>query len=318
MNKAVLHIYRGLMGSGKSTDALKLQQDLFLLGAQAVIVERDRIRFELFNSYWTGQHEDEKKVSAIQKERIHLFLKAGVDVISSDTNLRDRDVKEMMGIAHKLGSSVSFKDMRDVPLETCIARDAARTRTVGEAVLREKYERFIKGKKLVDLVYTPSAKKNVDDIDFDAVEKYVKPEGGRRTILLDIDGTVANHEGVRHPHDTTKYREDTVHEDVLEIIWALYRDGYDIVVFSGRHEDFREDLEWWLTNNDFPPITGIIMRERAGTRDDYEKLYLFEKYVRNNPNVAVHSVFDDRNRVVFNTWRRALGIRCFHVQDGDF
>lgn len=317
MSKAVLHIYRGLMGSGKSTDAVNHQQKLLVVGVQSVIVERDRIRFELFNSYWTGLHEDEKKVSALQKERIHLFLKAGVDVISSDTNLRDRDVKEMMGIAHKLGADVVFKDMRDVPLETCIARDAARTRTVGEAVLREKYERFIKGKKLDDLIYTPSAKKNVDDIDFDAVENYVAPAYGKQSILVDVDGTLANHEGVRHPHDTTKYREDTVHEDVLDIVTALSNRGYKIIIFSGRHQDFREDLQWWLNKNGVPH-DDIIMRERAGTRDDYEKLYLFEKHIRNNPDIAVHSAFDDRNRVVFNTWRRALGIRCFHVQDGDF
>lgn len=314
---ATLRVFRGLMGSGKSTEASKLQQDLILLGTQAVIVERDRIRFELFNSYWTGLHEDEKKVSAIQKERIHLFLKAGVDVISSDTNLRDRDVKEMMGIAHKLGADVVFKDMRDVPLETCIARDAARTRTVGEAILREKYDRFIKGKKLVDLVYTPSVKKNVDDIDFDAVEKYVKPEFGQQAILVDVDGTLANHEGVRSPYDTTKYREDTVHEDVLDVVRAMSNRGYKVIIFSGRHRDFREDLEWWLNKNGVP-FDDIIMRERPGTRDDYEKLYLFEKHIRNNPDIAVHSAFDDRNRVVFNTWRRALGIRCFHVQDGDF
>lgn len=318
MSEPTLHIFRGLQGSGKSTDARLLRQTINDVYGQAVIVERDQIRFELFNSYWTGNHEDEKKVSAIQKERIHAFLKAGVDVISSDTNLRDRDVKTLMEIAYKVGAEVLFVERRDVPLEVCIARDAARHRTVGEAILRDRYERFIKGRKLEDVVYEPSGKVAKDDFDFDSVEKYVAPVGGRRTILLDIDGTVANHEGVRHPHDTTKYREDTVHEDVRDIIWSLWNDDFDIVVFSGRHEDFREDLEWWLNNNHFPPMADIIMREREGTRDDYEKLYLFEKHIRNNPDIAVHSVFDDRNRVVFNTWRRALKIRCFHAAWGDF
>lgn len=317
MSKATLHVFRGIPGCGKSTKAKKLQQDLILLGSQAVIVERDQIRFELFNSYWTGKHEDEKLVTKLQKERIHLFLKAGVDVVSSDTNLRDRDVKTLMEIAYKAGAEVLFRDLRDVPLDVCIARDAARHRTVGEPILRDKYERFIKGRKLEDVVYEPSAKVAKDDFDFDSVEKYVAPEWGARTVLFDIDGTLANHEGVRHPHDTTKYREDTLHSDVLDVLLALYADGFNIVIFSGRHKDFREDLEFWLKKHGIP-YSDIIMRERAGTRDDYEKLYLFEKYVRNNDKIAVHSAFDDRNRVVFNTWRRALGIRCFHVQDGDF
>lgn len=307
------------MGSGKSTHARMHQENLLLDdGKQTFIVERDQIRMEILGSYWTGIWEDEKKVTAVQHERIGTLLKLGIDVTSSDTNLRDKDVQTLMELAHKAGAEVKFMEFRDVDVETCIKRDKHRDRTVGEDVIRDKYNRFVKGKKLVDLEYKPSKKKNVEDIDFDAVEPYVKPKTGKKTILLDIDGTVANHEGVRSPYDTSKYREDTVHEDVRDVIWALWSSNFDIVVFSGRHEDFREDLEWWLDNNGFPPIKKIIMRERADIRDDFEKLYLFEKYVRNDETMAVHSVFDDRNRVVFNTWRRALGLRCFHVQDGDF
>lgn len=312
-----LYVFRGLQGSGKTTQARELQEAILSKGAQALKIERDEIRMEILGSYWTGIWEDEKKVTEVQHERISTLLKLGVNVISSDTNLRDKDVQTLMEIAHKVGAEVRFLNLRETPLEVCIKRDAARERTVGEDILRDKYNRFIKGKKLVDLEYKPRMKKNLEDIDFDAVASYVKPEGGRKTILLDIDGTVANHEGVRSPYDTSKYREDTVHEDVRDVIWALDYADYDIVVFSGRHEDFRGDLEWWLEHH-MIPFDRIIMRERADIRDDYEKLYLFEKYIRNDPKISVHSVFDDRNRVVFNTWRRALGLRCFHVQDGDF
>lgn len=310
-----LHIFRGLPASGKTTEAKALVNKLVHKGTNVVRVERDDIRLEVLGAYWTGVREDEEKVTEIQHTRIRESLKMGFDVISSDTNLRDKYVRATLKHAHDANAEVKWYDLRDVPVEICIKRDEVRSRTVGSEVIQNMFDRYIKGRKLG--TQPTYVEKSGKEFDFDAVAPYVAPEMGKPTILLDIDGTVANHEGVRSPYDTSKYREDTVHWDVVDIIVALDRAGYKIHVFSGRHVDFHDDLEWWLNKNGIP-FHNITMRERAFVSDDLEKLYLFEKYVRNDDSIAVHSVFDDRNRVVFNTWRRALGIRCFHVQDGDF
>lgn len=322
----MLYIFRGLPASGKSTSAQVLQQRLVSAGQQAVIIERDMIRDELTDGkYSLGDydfdHETEKEVSGLQRSRVEFALKSGWSAIVSDTNLRDKYVRDFMRLAQKHEAESKIMDLRDVPLDLCLMNNRRRIRKVPENVIRDMHTRFIKGRNLNEEVkldtVSKGRKRNVEDFSFDSVEKYVAPKNGKRTILLDVDGTIANHHGVRDPYDFTKYREDTPHLDVISIINALYVYGYQVIVFSGRHEDYREDLEWWLDNHNVPHDR-VIMRERGEMRDDYEKLYLFEKYIRNDETISVQAVFDDRDRVVQNTWRTALGLRCFQVAPGDF
>lgn len=312
-----LKVYRGLPASGKST-AAKQEISVFAdMGINAVRIERDDIRLQILGSYYTGKHEDELEVTKVQHDRIIASLNMGMVVISSDTNLPDRRVRELQGLAESVGAPHSVSDFRHVSLETCLERNANRERKVPEKVIRDMYEKHIRGKDLDKPLAAPivSAVKRNKTLDFEAVEKYKAPEGGVPTLLLDIDGTVANHEGIRDPYDTSKYRDDLPHLDVIELVKHL-NGVYDVVVFSGRHVDFKEDLEFWLAKHDVP-YSRIIMREREQVPDYEEKVYLFDKYIRNDDNVKVIGVFDDRDQVV-KAWRHGLGIRCYQVNYGDF
>lgn len=314
----MFYVTRGLPASGKSTWAMShdFRQD----GTNGVLLaERDMLRVELGivapGTKGVGSQEEEANLTKIQHDRIRQGLRLGLTVIVSDTNLPDKRVRDLIGIAEDEGSEWKIKDFRDIDLMTILKRNAVREAGVPEDVIRNMHSRFVKGR---DLTHIPTAfNLQKESFDFTKVEKYVANPDGTATILVDVDGTLANHEGVRSPYDVTKYREDTVHEDTAHIVRHLHEAGDYIVVFSGRHKDHKDDLVWWLDEHNIP-YDEIVMRERAKVSDDLEKLYLFEKYMRNRDDLKIIAALDDRSRVVNNTWRTALGIRCYQVAPGDF
>lgn len=313
-----LHIFRGNVGSGKSTKARELQYKLLKEDGQtALIVERDMIRMELFNKLWTGDHEDEKKVSDVQYERIKSALNLGISVICSDTNLQDRGVRQLIGIAFNAGVPVELIEMRDVPLEVCIEQDRHRgKKTVGEDVIRAKYERFIRGRKLEDLPYEPFKSPNGRVPDFSDVPTYTPPNNSfaREVVLVDMDGTLCNHNG-RDPYDDSLYHEDLVFENVRDTVQALHDAGFQIDIMTGRYEKFRDVCTQWLVDNEIP-FADLHMRHMDG-RDDLVKQLMFEKHYRNNENLNVRFAIDDRDRVV-DMYRKVLGIQVFQVNYGAF
>lgn len=136
----------------------------------------------------------------------------------------------------------------------------------------------------------------------------------RSAFLLDIDGTIAHMTSGRDPYDYTRVYEDTVDEAVLQVVEALAADCHDIVVMSGRDESCRAETEQWLTDNQVPHRE-LFMRPAGDMRkDSIVKAELFDKHVRYRYNVR--GVFDDRDQVV-QMWR-AMGLKCFQVQPGNF
>lgn len=313
-----LYITRGIPGSGKTTWASEKLKEVGLPGA--MVTERDMLRQELgfvpLGAKGIGTHEDEKQVSKVQHERVRAALKMGLTVIVSDTNLRDKVLRELIGIAEDEGAEVHVKDFRDVPLDVCKERNNLRGENkVPDHVMDNMHQKFVEGR---DLSIIPEAfKLEKTKFDFDSVEKYSAPVLGTPTYLVDVDGSLASHEGIRSPYDVTKYREDLPYEDLIHTVKSLYDSGNKIIVFSGRHKDYKDDLVWWL-NNHGVPYDEIVMRERPSVSDDEEKLDMFNRYIRDREDIHVIATFDDRNRVVNNTWRKALGIRCYQVADGDF
>jgi AAA domain len=87
----------------------------------------------------------EVQVTIAQRALIEALLRAGVNVISDDTNLTGRAVGALTKIATDCGANVVIKDFREVPLEVCIERDAQRDEDsrVGEAAIRDMHRRYI-------------------------------------------------------------------------------------------------------------------------------------------------------------------------------
>jgi predicted kinase len=135
---ATLTITRGLPGSGKTTWAKRQPGH--------VRVNRDELRRMLHGeALYTDRAE--RHVTLVQRAAIEALLRAGVDVICDDTNLRHRTVRDLTALARACGADVTIKDFTAVPLEVCVARDAARLPPthVGERVIRTMHHRYLAG-----------------------------------------------------------------------------------------------------------------------------------------------------------------------------
>jgi predicted kinase len=131
---AKLVVTRGLPGCGKTTWALAwVAEDR----SGRARVNRDDLRAMIDGGAWAAGVTEEK-VARARDAVIGDLLRDGVDVVCDDTNLAARTVRELVTVAGRNGADVEVKDMTGVPLETCLARDAARDHPVGEAAIRDR------------------------------------------------------------------------------------------------------------------------------------------------------------------------------------
>lgn len=283
---ATLTITRGLPGSGKTTWA-KAQP-------RAVRVNRDELR-RMLHGGWTGDSWAEKQITTAQRAAIEALLNSGVNVISDDTNLRSKVVKDLADLAANCDARVEIVDFTNVSLDTCIQRDAERQEgeRVGETVIRRMHERYLAG----SLTPAPEQVAKMPD-----------------AILVDLDGTVALM-GHRSPYDSTRVHLDTPNQPVIRAVRAMYEAGHTIIYCSGRTDDSREATEAWLDKHVGVPYAALHLRKTGDSRkDSIVKREIFDRELRHAWHIV--AVFDDRNQVV-KMWRE-LGLTVFQVADGDF
>jgi len=291
-----LTITRGLPASGKTTWA-KAQRG-------AVRVNRDDLRGMLHGG-WSGLPSAEKQVTLAQRASVEALLRAGVDVICDDTNLRARYVRELAEIAARCGADVVIRDFTDVALEECIRRDALRPPPahVGADAIRAMHQRYLAGRSLPVL-----------DFSRPVAVVYEPPVDAPDAVLVDIDGTVALMNG-RSPYDMSRVGDDTPNPAVIAAVRAMHAAGHRIVYCSGRTDDCREATERWLDAHVGVPYDALHMRVTGDQRrDSIVKAEIFERDIRSRYRIV--GVFDDRAQVV-RMWR-ALGLTVFQVADGDF
>jgi hypothetical protein len=180
----------------------------------------------------------------------------------------------------------------DCDVEECIKRDLARPRSVGEKVIRDMYDKYL---KLPQEVYRPIP-------------------GLPSAIICDIDGTLAKMVS-RGPHDYDKVGEDEVHQEIVDIVRRWYSiTGNHVIITSGRPESCMGLTSDWLTANGIP-FDRLFMRPNGNVENDaIVKRRIFEENIRLYFKVIF--VLDDRDRVV-NMWR-SLGLRCLQVAEGRF
>ena len=144
-----------------------------------------------------------------------------------------------------------------------------------------------------------------------------------KVIVFDIDGTLANVDHRRHwvatkPKNWAAWNagmaNDTVHEDIVEMMDLFADKDYQIILCSGRGDDTRDVTEQWLNDNRIP-FDQLFMR-RAGDyrQDSIVKVELLQqiRHWHGEPFIW----FDDRQQVVDAI--RAQGVRVCQVAPGDF
>ncbi len=276
-----LFVTRGLPASGKSTWAKEMQADL----PSTVLVSKDDLRAMLHG----GKHSkgNERQVVALRDAIVKDALERGRDVIVHDTNLNPVHIEALQKFA--VDASVEFvvQDFTHVPLDVCLARDAARPNGVGAKVIRGMWRQYL---------YSPVVR-TYDPSLSDA-------------IICDLDGTLAIMCD-RSPYDNTGLCEgDTINPMVARILLNEIDDGTYIILMSGRDSVVRGATEQWLVANGISWWALHMRPEGDSRKDSIVKRELFEEHVEGRYNVLF--AVDDRPSVV-RMWREELGLFVFDV-----
>lgn len=310
MNFPKMTICRGLPASGKSSwSREQVRGDL----GNTVRVNRDLLRLMLNDNLFIKKITEPVTVSA-RNALIRAYLKQGKHVIIDDTNLDLKSLKSLVKIGEFFGAEVTFQDF-DVDVNTCVERDKLRESkgeiTVGENVVRQMAKQFFVNGHLPPVP---------DDFNLQAItfEPFVPDPSKPKAVIFDIDGTVADHTGVRSPYDYTKVALDKPRGEIIDLVNMHYEAGFGILFLSGREDIcYIDTVEWLQKHLNNPDIHfGLFMRATGdGRQDRIIKGELFDMHAR--PYWNVRRVFDDRDAVV-SFWRNELKLDCLQVNYGDF
>ena len=300
-----LIITRGLPGCGKTTYARQwVAEDR----EHRARVNRDDIRTMLDHGEFV-KGVTEPRVLAARDAAILSLLTKGVDTICDDTNLPQRTARDLVKLAKRAGVMVTVIDLTDVPLETCLKRNADRAdkNPVPEDAIRDMHARYLAGRSYpLPLPEEPAA-------GADGPELYIPQPGTPRAVLVDIDGTTALM-CARSPFDETRVHEDRPNAPVIAVIRAMAAAGNEVVFLSGRTDACRAATAAWLDEH-VGPYRALHMRAAGdGRKDAIVKRELFDRHVRDRYDVVC--VLDDRDQVVA-AWRE-LGLTCLQVAPGNF
>ena len=148
----------------------------------------------------------------------------------------------------------------------------------------------------------------------------------KATVIFDLDGTLAlvdkRREIAKKPngkidfdifYDPQYIELDEPNSSVIELAKMYKRDGYGIVIVSGRSDRTKEATERWLEKYGILYDRMIMRKRKNFTPDNELKERWLEKYLDRDD---IRVVVDDRQRVV-DMWRRN-GLNVFQVASGNF
>jgi predicted kinase len=309
-----LVITRGLPASGKTTWAREwVAQDPTRLR-----VNRDDLRLMTTGRLvLSGRLED--TITVAQHAAVEALLRAGHGVVVDDTNLRLRHARAWAELAERAGARFGVREFTDVPLEVCLARDAARAaageRAVGEALIRDLHDRFLAHGPLPPVLVPEPAPVPIPQrsVDRPMPGTYVPDPTLPPAWIVDVDGTLALL-GRRSPYAWHRVGEDAPNPPVVELVRALRAAGNAVVVVSGRDGVARAATLAWLDRHEIPHDVLLLRRRGDTRRDSVVKREIFDRSIRHV--WQVRGVLDDRDQVV-RMWR-GLGLTCAQVAPGDF
>lgn len=297
---STLTITRGLPASGKTTWA---KAWVAADPSSRARINRDDFRAML---YGTPDYSwpQELAVTEASRNAVRALLAAGRDVVADDMNLRPKYVREWARFAAANGVELDVVEF-PVSLEESIERDAARERPVGADVIRRMAQKYLQKGHL----------QPIPDQVFDEphAEAYTPQPGTPAAVMVDIDGTLALHNG-RSPYDLARCGDDLPNRAVIDAVRAAAADEMHIIYCSGREDSARDTTAEWLTRHVGIPGP-LYMRDAADKRkDSIVKRELFDQHIRDRFDVRY--VLDDRQQVV-DMWR-SIGLTVFQVAEGDF
>lgn len=298
----------GLPRSGKTTWA----KEMIAAGKADFRVNRDDLRYAFFGEYILDGSR-EKWITKLQHASVEQFLQKGKTVIVDDTNLRAATRRAWRELALRNLSTYEVNDeFLKITAAMCNQRDENELKQGGRYVgfnvidgMANRYSTLVNAGCLVD---------EETFVPVFSTEGHLRNQFGKSAIIVDIDGTVADCEGIRSPYDSGQAGKDRLRVDTAYLVNMVQEAGVELIFVSGRSSEHRYITEQWLDNMGFDDYH-LYMREAGDKRDD--KIVKFEIYLHKiYPDYCVRGVFDDRDRVV-SMWR-TLGLQVYQVNYGAF
>jgi phosphoglycolate phosphatase-like HAD superfamily hydrolase len=140
-------------------------------------------------------------------------------------------------------------------------------------------------------------------------------------VIFDIDGTLADisareHHVKKRPKNWKGFFEgmsgDVPIVPILNLCNTLYEAGFEIILFTGRPEDYRKDTEEWLDKHKVK-YHSLFMR---GSRDMRDDTIVKKEMLEHINKKKIAFIVEDRNRVV-QMWRDE-GYICLQCAPGEF
>lgn len=293
----------GCPASGKSTFAKQLS-------SSHKQIERDLVRVQLAGSkkeFYTkfDRKVGEAAVSSIIRNELLQCAKNKQNVIISDTNINKQLRHRLYQDLFDMGFEVRVSWF-DYSIEELVRRNSNRAQDdqVPEEVLAQMFTDFDKQRELIA--------QEARVLNF-RIPEY---KGQPKTIIFDIDGTIASHEGIRSPYDFDKVLMDNPRSNIIDLV-NNYALTCNIVYFSGRDRSCHADTVKWISKFTFIEFDEIWMRPKEDKRPDWivKGEMMIEAFSSDN-NFYPWMVFDDRQQVV-NIWDN-MGIEVIQVQQSRF
>lgn len=296
----------GIPASGKSTWARQQGKP---------IVSRDILRkFYGAEAKAVLSWQTENEITDLQNALAAAYIRAGLDVIIDDMNVRSRYVTQWIKTADSLGADVEMRKFA-LPIDEAVARNRSREDAVPEAALLEIVRKFTRdGSPTVD--FNDCLQLARKDTSLPKHKPYVPDATKPKAIIVDLDGTLAHNTSGRGWFDLgDAVYADAVDDAVQMLAQSFYTKGYNLIFVTGRDERVRPATEKWLKEKaGFSDYT-LLMRPAKDNRKDSEiKLELFDEHIRNEYNVRI--CVDDRRQVT-QAWR-SIGLTVWQVAEGDF
>ena len=278
---AKLLMLRGLPASGKTSWAIAL---IDKEPGKYKRVSKDALRLMLDNNRWSKKNES--FILALRNTIVVESLKKGWNIIVDDTNLNPIHQEVLQELAKENDAEFIIQDFTNISVEECIKQDQKRENYVGEKVIRDMYNQFLKPKS----------------------SKIEKLPGLKDAIICDLDGTLCLLDG-RNPYDRD-FENDQENPAVMDIL----RHHTNIIFVSGRSDKFRDVTQKWLDDRGLELFPLCMRKEGDIRKDSIIKQEIYEEHIKGKFNVSY--VLDDRDQMV-RMWRD-LGLTCFQVASGDF
>lgn len=142
----------------------------------------------------------------------------------------------------------------------------------------------------------------------------------RKAIIFDIDGTLCDD---AHRKDYVKIDWQEYHSRAIgdppfqltcQIARNLKKEGYQILLLTGRDEKYRKDAERWMYQNDIKFDQLYMRPDNDHIPSAVLKMRIY--YNEIDPFYDVSAVFEDRDKVV-EMWR-SIGLLCYQTQEGNY